>query len=157
MWASPLGRRLLLGSVALLALTAPALPQAKTRFVPRLEPVAETRLLMQGLNLPNYRGLERHLRQKPADDDAWTFARGQALLIAEAGNLLLLRPPRNPGENTWLEQAAELRSAGTRLARAIADRDHDKSRAGLAELGQVCNRCHQTFRVGVRLTPLGEP
>ena len=28
---------------------------------------------------------------------AWKFVRGQALLIAESGNLLLLRPPHNAG------------------------------------------------------------
>src|SRR5438034_1018545 len=122
MVGAALGRRLLLGSMTLLMLAVPAQPQVRTRTVPRLDPVAETRLLMQGINLPNFRGLERHLRQKPADDEAWTFARGQALLIAENGNLLLLRPPRNAGESAWLDQAGELRSAATRLARAIADR-----------------------------------
>ena len=111
-------RRLLLASGALLVLTAPAEPQTKARFVPRLESVAETRLLMQGISLPNFRGLERHLRTKPADEEAWTFARGQALLLAENGNLLLLRPPRNAGEPAWLELAVDLRSTATRLARA---------------------------------------
>src|SRR5258708_2326017 len=75
-----------------------AVPQATQRPVnkpaPRLEPVAETRLLMEGLNQANFRGLERLLRQKPAEAEAWSFARGQALLIAETGNLLLIRPPR---------------------------------------------------------------
>ena len=52
---------------------------------------------MDGLNLPNYRGLDKLLKQKPADADTWTFIRGQSLLIAETGNLLLLRPPRSGG------------------------------------------------------------
>jgi hypothetical protein len=157
MFGVPLPRAFLLGGVALLALAAPAEPQVKTKFMPRLEPVAETRLLMQGISLPNFRALERHLRQKSADEDAWTLARGQALLIAENGNLLLVRPPRNAGESVWQEQAAELRTVATRLARVIAERDLDRSRAGLTELAQVCNRCHQTFRVGVRMMPFAEP
>jgi hypothetical protein len=157
MWGASVVRRLLLAGVALLVLGAPAEPQTKARFVPRLETVAETRLLMQGISLPNFRGLERHLQQKPAEEDAWMFARGQALLIAENGNLLLLRPPRNAGENSWQELSVALRSAATRLARTIADRDVERSRAGLAEVAQVCNRCHLTFRVATRLNPFAEP
>ena len=79
----------------------------------RLEPVAETRLLMQGLNLPNFQALERLLKEKPTEDEAWRFMRGQALLIAENGNLLLMRPPRNPGETMWMEKAANMRTAAT--------------------------------------------
>ena len=42
--------------------------------------------------------IERLLSQKPADVQSWTFARGQALLIAETGNLLMLRPPKGEKE-----------------------------------------------------------
>ena len=90
-------------------------PQKTARPVPRLEAVAETRLLMEGLAQANFRGLEKHLKQKPTEVEAWTFVRGQALLIAETGNLLLLRPPRNPGEPVWLPCKA-LRNP--RIARA---------------------------------------
>ena len=108
MVGAALGRRLLLGSMALLMLAVPAQPQVRTRTVPRLDPVAETRLLMQGINLPNFRGLERLLNQKAPDAQVWTFARGQALLIAEGGNLLMLRPPKNQGQQAWFERAMEL-------------------------------------------------
>src|SRR5262245_54671463 len=91
----------LLPGLAPLVLGLQALPQTQprprpqpaesssSRPVPRLEAVAETRLLMEGLSNANFRGLERILKEKPAANDAWTFARGQALLIAETGNLLL--------------------------------------------------------------------
>src|SRR5882724_1944572 len=96
----------LLSGLAVLALGVKGLPQTQTqprsqpqptRPVPRLEAVAETRLLMEGLANSNFRGVERLLKEKPASNEAWTFARGQALLLAETGNLLLLRPPRNNG------------------------------------------------------------
>ena len=53
-------------AVALLG-TAPAVPQqtvprAPARSRPRLEAVAETKLLMEGLLQANFRGLERNLR-----------------------------------------------------------------------------------------------
>src|SRR5262245_10211994 len=120
---------------------------------PPAEPIAETRLLMEGLALPNFRGLDRQLRQKPTEVEAWVFMRGQALLIAETSNLLMLRPPRSAGQEAWLAQAAQLRDTATRLARSAADRDFERSKAGLAELASACNRCHQTFRVPTRIPP----
>src|SRR5262245_17985539 len=83
----------------------PSRPPAKP--APRLEPVAETRLLMDGLNRANFRGLDRLLKEKPTEIEAWTFARGQALLIGETANLLMLRPPRNQGQDAWLERSRD--------------------------------------------------
>jgi hypothetical protein len=119
---------------------------------PKPEAVAETRLLMEGLNQANFRGLDKLLREKPADPEAWTFARGQALLIAEAGNLLMLRPPRSKGQDEWMDRAAELREAATAVARAAGRRDFERSRNAFRDLAQTCNRCHQSFRVPVRLS-----
>src|SRR5258708_205498 len=102
----------LLASAVGLTAVAPVTPQvgvpsgrpaAQMRSGPRLEAVAETRLLMDGINWPNFLGLERLLKQRPANVDAWAYIRGQALLIAENGNLLMLRPPRNEGEETWMD------------------------------------------------------
>ncbi|MCS6852164.1 MAG: hypothetical protein NZ700_13460 [Gemmataceae bacterium] len=141
----------------LLAVAVAAVSGAQPPAPSRLEAVAETRLLMEGLNQANFRGLERLLRQRPADPEAWVFIRGQALLIAETGNLLMLRPPRNQGQAVWMERSAELRSVATRLAREAANQDYVRSRAILLELAQSCNRCHQTFRIPVRLTPFTDP
>jgi hypothetical protein len=81
--------------------------------------------------------------------------RGQALLIAESGNLLMLRPPKNQkGQDAWMQNATDLREASTDLARQAANRDLDKTRAALSTLTNTCNRCHQTFQVPVRI---GQP
>ena len=119
----------------------------------RPEPVAETKLLMEGMAGANMRGLGKLLRDKPADDRAWAFARGQALLIAETGNLLLIRPPRAAGQDVWAGHAADLRDAAGGLARAAAAKDYPKARAALAGVANVCNRCHQAFRVPARVDP----
>jgi hypothetical protein len=153
---------LLAMGVALLS-TAEATPQnkaapektptpAKIRSTPKLEPVAETKLLMQGINWPNFLALEQNLKQKPTEADAWTYLRGEALLIAENGNLLMLRPPRNQGEDTWMERAMALRSTAVKLARAAADKNYQRCRNGLVDLADTCNRCHQSFRVNVQIT-----
>ncbi len=161
MFRAGIHRMLFLTTPAALLFVGAAQPQ---QFVPgrrlppprpsiRLEPVAETKLLMQGIIEPNFGGLERRLAQKPADVDTWTIIRGQALLIAESGNLLVIRPPRSAGQDIWMARAADLRSAATRLARAAAGKDFAACRTGVGDVANACNRCHQSFRVPTRIVP----
>ena len=126
------------------------------KAAPKMEPVAETLLLMQGINLPNFQGIEKLLREKPSEADAWKFLRGQALLIAENGNLLMLRPPHNAGEAVWQEKAAAMRTQATKLANVIAEGDFTRSRAGLIDLASACNDCHGRFRVSARVLPFSD-
>ena len=90
----------------------------------------------KGLLQANFRGLDKNLRQPPADAETWTFVRGQALLIAETGNLLMLRPPKSDGQEPGWTPAAELREKATSLARAAAARDHAKRRRGAGGPGR---------------------
>jgi hypothetical protein len=139
--------------LAPVAQSQPAGGKAK-QPAPKPEAVAETKLLMEGLAASNLRGLGKLLRDKPADAEAWGFARGQALLVAETGNLLLLRPPRTAtGQEAWQTHSADLRETATALARAAAAKDYPKARAALAGVANVCNRCHQAFRVPTRVDP----
>jgi cytochrome c553 len=153
--------RCTLGLLLLAVLPAPSQSPrpatTTTRPTPRLEAVAETRLLMDGLNQPNVRGLERLLKARPDSVEAWTFGRGQALLIAETGNLLLLRPPRNTGLYTWQEIAMQLRANATHLAQRLAAQDYEGSRTALGQVAAACNRCHQSFRVPTRIQPFATP
>ena len=123
---------------------------------PKLVPVAETKLVMEGVAQANYLGLERNLKQQPADREAWTFVRGQALLVAESGNLLMIRPPRNEGQTAWMQRATDLREAAATLAKHAGSRDYDRAKAALADVATACNRCHQTFRVPVQIGPAPE-
>lgn len=136
-------------------MAATAAPQ-QPKVQPKLEPIAETRLLMEGLAHSNFKGLERLLVQKPADVQTWTFGRGQALLIAETANLLLLRPPKGQGQPLWFERTSELRQSAQTLARTMASQDYEKSKAGLVSLAATCNRCHQQFRVPVEIVAFGD-
>lgn len=153
--------RSVLAGLALLLLAAVLAaqpPGQPGKVMPKLEPVAETKLLMEGLAHPNFRSLEKLLKQKPAEAQAWTFARGQALLIAETANLLMLRPPKDKqGQAVWFERTMQLRTAANQLAVTLANQEFEKSRTGLVTLANQCNRCHQTFRVPVEIAPFVEP
>jgi hypothetical protein len=126
------------------------------KVTPKLEPVAETKLIMEGLAHANFRGLERILAEKPVEEKSWVFARGQALLIAEAGNLLMIRPPKKEGQSAWFERAMELRAQAAQLAQTIARKDFERSRAGLLTVAASCNRCHQSFRIPVQISAFEE-
>jgi hypothetical protein len=126
---------------------------APAKFTPKFEVFAETKLLMEGLAISNYRSLHRLLKDRPRDNDTWTFARGQALLVAETGNLLLLRPPRNSGRDTWMKLAMDMRSKAATVARQAGLRDHERVTEALTALTASCNRCHKTFRIPVTVGP----
>jgi hypothetical protein len=130
----------------------PVTAQTPAKVQPKLEPIAETKLLMEGLAHANFRGIERLLLQKPAELQNWTFARGQALLIAETANLLMLRPPKSQGQPIWFDRATELRTSAQDLAKLLAAQDYEKSKVGLTQMAGVCNKCHQAFRVPVQVT-----
>lgn len=152
-------RRLALAALSVLLLApaagsqAPSGPQPASKFKPSLQPVAETRLIMEGLANANFRGLEKLLKQEPAGVDAWTFARGQALLIAETGNLLMMRPPKGEAQGIWFDRATNLRSTATQLAAAASAKDYVKTKALFMTLGKACNSCHQAFSVPVQIVP----
>ncbi len=147
----------LLATLAAVCVGLPgAVSQTPTKpAAPKLEAVAETKLLMAGLAKANFDGLNRTFAEKPADAESWAFARGQALLIAETGNLLMMRPPKTrAAQDTWMAKAGDLREAGVKLAKAAAGKDYAAARAGVANLANACNRCHEAFRVGERVVPL---
>ena len=52
-----------------------------------------------------------------------------------------------------MERATELRGTAAQLARVLASKDYEGSRAGLLRVAQSCNRCHDAFRVQVRISP----
>src|SRR5262245_31382120 len=92
-----------LGVGAIVLPVAQSQPAGKGKVSAKLEPVGETELLMEGLVNQNVRALGRVLSNQPRDAEAWRFTRAQALLSAEAGNLLLIGPPRTAGgEEAWM-------------------------------------------------------
>jgi hypothetical protein len=155
-----MNRILHLALVAVLFVAVVVIPgsgQNPPKVVPKLEPIAETRLLMEAIAHANFRGLERNLTKNPIDDQSWVFARGQALLIAESANLLMLRPPKNQGESAWMERAMAMRKEAQQLAQHLAKKDVERSKAGMQQLANSCNRCHQTLKTPIEIVPFQQP
>jgi cytochrome c553 len=134
----------------------PAPPKARLLAQPRLEAVGDIRDLMLGINVPNFLAMNQELNQQPVTADVWPYVRLQAVLVAENGYLLLLRPPRRGAGETWADRATALRTAATGLARVAANKDYARSRSGLIDVARACNRCHESFGVAVRVNAFAE-
>jgi len=149
--------RLLLAAIALggYCLLAPlAHSQPFKTATPKLEPVADVKLLMNGLADPNFKGLSKMFSDKPKDAEAWEFAKARALLIAETGNLLMIRPPKEKAaQDNWMTHGTELRNAAVSLARFASEKDYVKSRSALAGVANACNRCHKASASPTRVQP----
>ncbi|MFO0966004.1 MAG: hypothetical protein U0793_10530 [Gemmataceae bacterium] len=139
-----------------LAPTATTQDKAVPKVSPKLEPVAETKLLMEGLALANFRGLERQLATRPTDEQNWVFARGQALLIAETANLLMLRPPKKEGQATWFARAPICGRKPPSWPEPSRPRTGNAAGASSSTLAPPA-QCHKSFRVPVVVEPFTEP
>jgi hypothetical protein len=154
-----------LACLAGLVLAAPGSPQVRPRTgpregslesAPRPEPVGNVRFLMRNINGPYFRSLETQLRKRPANDEAWAQLRDQALLIAENGNLLMLRRAPSGKKEDWLERDATMRGAALTVSRAADKQDYAGCRARLISLASVCDDCHKAYLVEVRVNPFGD-
>jgi cytochrome c556 len=52
-----------------------------------------------------------------------------------------------------MKLAMDMRTRAGALARQASVRDWTGSKEALADLAGACNRCHQTFRIPVRIPP----
>ncbi len=52
-----------------------------------------------------------------------------------------------------MKLAMDMRGQAAGLARQAAARDHAQAKVALENLTASCNRCHQTFRVPIKVGP----
>jgi hypothetical protein len=81
----------------------------------------------------------------PTNEVEWNVLQGQALMLAESANLLMM-PVRSPDQDQWMKDAQLMLDAGAAAFRAALDQDVDK----LIELNdavyQSCVVCHLHYR-----------
>jgi hypothetical protein len=119
-------------------------PQADQFGVPVERDIHE---FMEYVNQPVYQRLKSNLSQEPADNAAWTTIKSDALILAETGNLLMLRAP-NENQNAWLEHSVSLREAGQEMYQAAKKKDYQATSTEWMGLLQQCNSCHDDFHGG---------
>ena len=75
----------------------------------------------------------------------WRFVTD--LILAEAGNLLMMRPPEQNVED-WKSHAASIRQAGGERYQAAKNKNFDLAHQKYVTLISNCNSCHDQFHNG---------
>src|SRR5207244_11251135 len=87
--------------IGLLLLASAALAQGKT---PPFQPVATISEIMVAITLPYSDALLYIERNPPTDDRDWEVLQMQALMLAESGNLLMMKG-RAKNQRLWMKDA----------------------------------------------------
>ena len=130
--------------VPLLLLVIPALAQS-----PPFLPVATISEIMNAITLPYSDALLYIQRNPPQNDRDWETLQMQAVMLAESGNLLMMKDrAKNQGE--WMKDARALVDAGLAAAKATRARDMQAVLALNEPIVNSCVTCHRKFRSGRR-------
>ena len=81
----------------------------------------------------------------PTDANGWTAARNQALLLAEAGNLLMVGN-RVRDYGNWIKMSRALVDAAALAATAAEKRDAKALEAAADPITVACMECHRPYR-----------
>lgn len=102
---------------------------------------------MEGVFQGPYRRLKQSMSTEKKTNATWKAIRGEALILAEGGNLLLLRKPKKDVED-WLKYSVASRDAGAELFKAAKKKDTEGAMKSYRSMLQQCNACHKQFDNG---------
>ena len=135
----------LAGAALAQALGAQQQPVSDSVGSPR--PVGTMSELMVHLIYPTSDAIFYILTRTPTSTAEWGALEGQALMLAESANLLMM-PSRARGREQWIMDAQLLLDVGEAALRAAQDRDVEALSELNEQLYQSCITCHQHFRPG---------
>ena len=125
---------------------APAADQKETT-----EPVeSDMHEFMEYVFQPTFKRLKPALAAAPADNQGWKAIKADSLILAEGGNLLLIRQPKDDTAD-WVRHSVQVRDFGGQLYRAAKAKDYTAARKHYEAMVQNCNACHQQFAGGKHL------
>jgi hypothetical protein len=126
--------------IAFLLLTTVALAQG-----PAYRPIGTMSQLMVDIIYPASDAIFYVDRKPPATDSDWNALAGQALMVAESGNLLLM-PGRARDLDKWVKDAKMMIDAGAAAYKAARAKDIEGIRAVSDALSESCIKCHREYR-----------
>jgi hypothetical protein len=102
---------------------------------------------MEGVFQGPYRRLKPAMAAEPADRQGWKTIRSESLILAEGGNLLLVRKPEKDLDK-WVEFSVAVRENGGQLYKAAKQKDFPATRKAYESMITQCNACHKHFDEG---------
>jgi hypothetical protein len=121
---------------------------------PPFKPVADVKQLMQGIVDPSADvvwgsvatiftkdGMEE---RRPKNDAEWANVRNHAMMLTEAGNLLMM-PPRAKDGGEWMKRAQELVDTASMALRAAEAKNVDQLYKVGGDIDEACEHCHKKY------------
>jgi hypothetical protein len=121
---------------------------------PPYKPVADVKGLMQGIVDPasdvvwesvatifTKEGVEE---RQPRTKEEWERVRSGAMMLTEAGNLLMM-PPRAKDGGEWMKRAQELVDTGAVALRAAESKNVEELYRIGGVIDEACENCHKKY------------
>lgn len=87
-------------------------------------------------------------RGGPQDDKEWLAIQRSAVILAESGNVLMMRGPAG-GQSDWARDAKMLSDAGAAAYKAARAKDTNALAAVAQPLNAACTTCHKQYRANI--------
>lgn len=129
--------------LGLCLLAGAAIAQAPSNF----QPVGNMSQLMIDIIYPASDALFYIERDPPKNEHDWNVIRGNALMVAESGNLLLM-DGRARDQDRWVKDAKLMIDAGAAAFKAAQKKDMQGILALSDQLSASCITCHRHYRPG---------
>lgn len=118
--------------------------KAEAKPVPVEEDMHE---FMEYVFEPAFKRLKLAMAAAPADNAGWKILKGEGLVLAEGGNLTMLRAPAEETA-TWNAMSADVRDHGKGLYTAAKMKNFDEAKKSYVAMIHSCNACHDKFAGG---------
>lgn len=112
-------------------------------------PVASIKQIQEAMISPSSDTIFNVGRAAPTNDEEWLVVRNAAVILAEAGNLLMLEGRAKDTEQ-WMDLAGELVAAGNDALVAAEGQDVAAVLESGNRIAAACEACHQPYRDGGR-------
>ena len=128
----------LTGSVGLVA-------QPTEEPVPSYRPVGTMSELMAKIVYPTSDAIFYISVRTPSDEEGWNALQGQALMLAESANILMM-PSRARDRDQWMRDSRLLLDVGEAAFAAATKQDVSALEELNDQLYQSCVTCHEHYR-----------
>ena len=132
-------------SLAVAVAAAAALVQAASPSRPPTRNVGTMSDLMVKVIYPASDALFYIESRTPTTDAEWTVLQGQALMVAESANLLMM-PGRARDQTQWMADSKLMLDAGAAAYQAAMKKDVAGIAALSDQLMESCTSCHRHYR-----------
>jgi cytochrome c553 len=137
-----------------LILLVPVASASAQRSTSGVRPIATVRQLHEIMITPASDAVFRATGDTSPSEKGWVEVRNQALVLTEAGNLLMLGS-RARDYTGWMKMSRALVDAAATAASAAERKDADALAGASDVIAAACEACHRPYRDGGRQMGIG--